>query len=143
MASKRIPDCHPLSLYGGRGLCKPCYRRHAKAGTLERFPRFTVPGSDFAERYTAMRAAGLPRSAMTEPLGMDLHAIAQAYYRAIRRGSITPDPERVSCGTDAGYQAHWRRNEAACQPCKDAWAAAQRARYHRTPRLAAEGTETP
>lgn len=125
MADKSTPDCHPFSSYGGRGLCRACYKEHAKAGTLEQFPRKTFSASDFADRYTQMRAAGLSRSAMAEKIGMDRHAIAQAYYRAVRRGEVTPDPERVSCGTDGGYQAHLRRREPTCRPCKDAHAARQ------------------
>jgi hypothetical protein len=138
MASKKIPDCHPLSLYFARGLCRPCYNHHAKAGTLGHFPRTTLPADDFASRYISMRTAGLSRTAMAEALGIDRHAVAQAYYRAVRLGEVTPDGPRVTCGTEAGYQAHRRRGEPACQPCKDDRARAARDRHHARARVAAE-----
>jgi len=130
-ANRRVPDCHPLLPHCARGLCHPCYSRHDKAGTLGHFPRTTLSGDEFATRYTAMRAAGLSRSAMAAALDMDRHAVAQAYYRAVRRRDITPDEPRVKCGTDGGYHAHRRRGEPSCQPCKDARAAVMRQRYHR------------
>jgi hypothetical protein len=34
--------------------------------------------------------------------------------------------ERPSCGTYGGYQAHLRRKETPCQPCRDAAAEYQR-----------------
>jgi len=140
MATKNAPDCHPLSPYFARGLCKVCYNNHLRAGTIHQFERLTVAASDFAARYIAMRTDGLSRSAMAEQLGMDRHAVAQAYYRAVRLGEITPDEPRGGCGgcgTASGYHAHRRRREPSCQPCKDAWAAAVRIRYRM--RLASGG----
>lgn len=124
----RTPDCHLSLPYFARGLCKPCYNHHAKSRTLHLFPRPTVPADEFAARYAEMRAAGLPRSVMADELGMDRHAVAQAYYRAVRLGEIEPDGPRVECGTTGGYQAHRRRGEPSCQPCKDSWATAARNR---------------
>lgn len=37
----------------------------------------------------------------------------------------------INHGTSGGYQAHQRRREPACQPCKDAYAAQCRARTAR------------
>lgn len=129
MPSKNIPQCHPEEPYFARHLCRSCYRRHSKAGTLNRFPRVTVPDDHFAARYTEMRAAGLSRDAVAEQLGMDRHAVDQAYHRAVHLGEIAPDGPRVVCGTEAGYNAHRRREEPSCQPCKDDHAAAVRDRY--------------
>lgn len=41
-----------------------------------------------------------------------------------RMADPTPDPR---CGTHAGYVAHWRRGENACDPCRDGHNAGNRA----------------
>lgn len=38
----------------------------------------------------------------------------------------------AKCGTTAGYKAHWKLKEPACQPCKNAMAAYQRSRPSRS-----------
>lgn len=38
-------------------------------------------------------------------------------------------PVTEPCGTVAAYKRHKRHGEDACQPCKDAWAEAQRGYY--------------
>jgi hypothetical protein len=45
------------------------------------------------------------------------------YTRFQRHGDplvVKPTQERPPCGTYAGYGAHWRRDEPACDPCKAA-----------------------
>lgn len=37
----------------------------------------------------------------------------------------------TNCGTDAGYYRHYKENTRRCQPCKDAHAAAGKARKYR------------
>jgi hypothetical protein len=39
----------------------------------------------------------------------------------------------MRCGTTAGYKAHLRRKESACQPCKNAESARTKARYAANP----------
>lgn len=44
----------------------------------------------------------------------------------------------INHGTPAGYQAHWRRGEKACDPCRAAFAAARTARRRADPEHRAE-----
>ena len=38
----------------------------------------------------------------------------------LRVKNVDPEPKRPKCGTQAGYRAHLRRGEDACQPCMEA-----------------------
>jgi hypothetical protein len=93
MASTTTPDCHPQLPNFARRLCKVCYNHHQRKGTLGQFSRTSVLASEFVARYTEMRNAGLSRWEMAQQLGMDRHAIAQAYLRAVRRGELVADAE--------------------------------------------------
>lgn len=42
--------------------------------------------------------------------------------------SSVPKRKPIAHGTPKGYKQHWRRHETACDPCKGAIAAYQRAR---------------
>lgn len=53
----------------------------------------------------------------------------QRNYRNRKRGA--PPRAPLPCGTIAAYRRHQRAHEPPCQPCRDVWAAWQRANYQR------------
>ncbi|MFD4543553.1 hypothetical protein [Streptomyces bauhiniae] len=83
----------------------------------------------------------LPYSVICSRLG-----ISEARLRVLLEGVGPAEPSMASprpsksaqCGTTRGYQAHLRRKEPTCQPCRDANAAADRRYRLGHPRRATE-----
>lgn len=74
----------------GRGLCKPCYTKHYKAGTLDTFPRVTVPRRDVVDdwQHLAAERAGMSRAQAVQVLAPRMGMTPDALEKALDRAGI-------------------------------------------------------
>lgn len=94
----RPAKCHPQRPVGARGLCRSCYERAWRTGTLDQHkPERTQRRlDDFAADYELLRSEGYTRRQIAERLGMRYAAVTRAYGRAVTAGLITPDRRRTA-----------------------------------------------
>jgi hypothetical protein len=99
-------------------------------------------------RYAAhLMLANQPYTVIARHLGVSAATMREwfphlAVTQPLKRRT-TPDARRTACGSLRGYRSHRYRRETACQPCKDANAAADRHyRRHGTYPDATTGAQT-
>lgn len=68
--------------HNGRGLCQRCWRRHAKAGTLDRFAIERRPYREVYEEYLVLKARKYTIREAADVLGMKYEALERAICRA-------------------------------------------------------------
>lgn len=70
----------------GRGLCRRCYSRHERRGTLVDFPRTTRSRDELLDDWVLLREQGLDRRAAAARMGMTYSAFDRALVRARSKG---------------------------------------------------------
>lgn len=73
----------------GRGLCAPCYGVALRTDCLESYERLTVPSTQRARQWLAMKDRGWTRAEAAAHLGMTLAALEKAISRH-NRAAQTP-----------------------------------------------------
>lgn len=98
--------------------------RRDRRGAVVHLPK---PPSD-RDRAIALAKHGLTAVQVAQRLGLQERSVARYIKRARADGllprparqALTPPTADARCGTYAGWQAHGRRGEEKCDPCKAA-----------------------
>lgn len=120
-AARVCAGCHQPAPIAARGLCKPCYNHHHRAGTLDTFPKRATagktpgvaanpPGMTYRQLDYWIRAGYLHPTNPNGGSGSVRHwddtelAVAAAMARAVRAGLPPPIAARVARTTDGRLQ---------------------------------------
>lgn len=75
--------------YHARSLCKACWCRAARAGTLDEHPRTYRRADDVLEDYEVLRSAGVELPTIAARLGYEKVDSLRAVLRRARRTAVT------------------------------------------------------
>jgi hypothetical protein len=75
----------PVRPHVARGLCRACYLHLRKHGDLIDYERRSRPRDEVLEEWELLRAEGYTVRQAAERLGMTVHALKKALYRASRK----------------------------------------------------------
>lgn len=81
-------QCSAVGQMTARGLCRACYPRHRRGGTLDAFPRRTVRSAEVVEEYRHLSGCGLGTAEIARRLGMRQGSLEKALQRARKRGTL-------------------------------------------------------